>query len=334
MTSPLPPRRRDSRNLADLIRQDRQNLKQVWVGGGGGRVPQARPLSRNVTDGNEDDDELELIEFLNTDTFTASGPGTFTGTLTFEPETGSEHVYWNGLAQPPTEWSRDGTTLTVKDPSGHLRAGDKIDVAYAYYDQTPDAPDLLVVGATIATGPITSIAVPAGVVAGDLLLLVSAAFGPVTTSDSRIVGTHQAFGTGELVAWGYADGSGTAVAVSVDGGTFGYASTSLVAYRGVRVIPPVAQNTSTGSTLTAATFPNANAALCAAVSYNGTATGTLSPDTTGDWITDSSEFHVKTNVRVSHWVSADPATTPLGLFTLGGDNAGFGAVTLLLGGVG
>ena len=33
--------------------------------------------------------------------------------LTFEPITNSEHLYWNGLYQRESEWTRDGQTITV-----------------------------------------------------------------------------------------------------------------------------------------------------------------------------------------------------------------------------
>lgn len=79
----------------------------------------------------------QRVGFLNTDGTSAEGPGSLTVALTYLPIAGSEHVYWNGLLQPPSEWTRDGLTITFPDTEGLVRAGDLISVAYAYDPAAP-----------------------------------------------------------------------------------------------------------------------------------------------------------------------------------------------------
>lgn len=96
------------------------------------------------------DDELEVLEFWQ-DTHTVTTPGTQSIQLTYEPEQESEHLYWNGLYQPASEWTRLDQTITVPDPDGYLEVGDELVVEYAYYhaDVTagpalgPDVPGLI-----------------------------------------------------------------------------------------------------------------------------------------------------------------------------------------------
>lgn len=52
--------------------------------------------------------------------------------LTHDPIDNSEHLYWNGLYQPASVWSRSGRTVTVPDAPGDLRVGDELVVEYAY----------------------------------------------------------------------------------------------------------------------------------------------------------------------------------------------------------
>ena len=68
-------------------------------------------------------------------------PGLQTIGLTHEPVAHSEHVYWNGLYQPGSEWSRSGLTVTVPDANRDLEAGDQLVVEYAYL-VTTSSPDL------------------------------------------------------------------------------------------------------------------------------------------------------------------------------------------------
>jgi hypothetical protein len=149
----MPPRRRDTRSLADRVRQDRQNLAQLGVGFVGGRMPALRPLGATELLGDIEDDEVfevdtNQIAAWNTDIATATQAGIITLDLTFVPMDGSLHVRWNGLDQPHTEWSRSGQRVTFTDP--RIRVGHVLDAAYLYYPSdiveaepeppVPDAP--------------------------------------------------------------------------------------------------------------------------------------------------------------------------------------------------
>lgn len=72
-----------------------------------------------------------ILQFVNTDTATAVGSGDLTIDLTYLPIAGSLHVYWNGVAQPPTGWTRTGLTLVLADPDSLIAAGDVVTCAYA-----------------------------------------------------------------------------------------------------------------------------------------------------------------------------------------------------------
>lgn len=133
--SPLPPRRRDSRNLADLIRQNKTNLGQLGRGFVGGRDPRIRPLGSAALYGDLEDDssdiDTERIEFSNSDRVVASTDGTVTLVLTHQPIDGSLHVRWDGDDLEPTEWTLSSRTLTFTNQ--HVKVGDIITAAYAYY---------------------------------------------------------------------------------------------------------------------------------------------------------------------------------------------------------
>lgn len=79
------------------------------------------------------------VLFRNTDSATATGPGDLPILLTYEPIDGSEHVYWNGVLQEPTEWTRDDRTLTLLDPDDMLEVEDVVVVAYAYWPAVAEA---------------------------------------------------------------------------------------------------------------------------------------------------------------------------------------------------
>lgn len=49
--------------------------------------------------------------------------------LSYLPRSLSEHVYWNGLYQGGSSWTRDGLVLTFTDP--HIKVGDVVTVEYA-----------------------------------------------------------------------------------------------------------------------------------------------------------------------------------------------------------
>lgn len=139
MTSPRPPRLRDTRSLVDRVRQDRQNLGQLGIGFVGGRFPPARPLGSAAYIGDLEDDEAidedtNQIAFWDADEATAVDAGPVSFDLTYSPVPGSLHVRKNGLDLAPSEWSLVGKTLTIT-PSASvvIRAQDQFTTAYAYY---------------------------------------------------------------------------------------------------------------------------------------------------------------------------------------------------------
>ena len=67
------------------------------------------------------------------DSLTVTATGVQTLNLTYEPRPHSEHLYWNGVYQPGSEWSRVGQVVTVPDsPTGAVEVGDQLVMEYAY----------------------------------------------------------------------------------------------------------------------------------------------------------------------------------------------------------
>lgn len=332
MTSPLPPRRRDSRDLADLIRQGRTNARQLGVGFAGGRFPPIRPLGATALYGdNEDDTASDAIGFENTDTATASGPGPVTFHLTHTPIDGSLHIRWNGIDQPASEWVLVDSTVTIPDPTSVIESGDVFTAAYAYLLDADDAGlDWSLVGITTVNTPTTSVALPAGTQAGDLIIFAVASAGASTASDSRLTGTiGTSYGTGALVKWGIAIGSGAPIACSLTGGAFSYVAGIVLVYRGV-VVRDHGEATFAGSVATLPVFADTAAAVGILLSYDGVVAGTIQSDSTGEWAFDGESNSTKTHVSASEWHPEDIGTTPAGSFVRTGDSLGFLAVTLPL----
>lgn len=120
MTSPLPPRIRDTTDLDDLVRQQKTNLRQLGVGFVGGRFPPARPRGIGVqtslaTDEEEGDDET--IVGQDTDRLTLSNLGTQTWTLAAEPIEETLVVRWHPGGGAGIEWKR-GDHYTLSDEGG------------------------------------------------------------------------------------------------------------------------------------------------------------------------------------------------------------------------
>lgn len=92
----------------------------------------------------EEDDAWRLIDVLGSggpttvgvqfmqDSTTVTEVGDQIVELTHVPITNSEHLYWNGLYQPGTEWTRDGQTVSVPDPGEVCAVDDVLTVEYAY----------------------------------------------------------------------------------------------------------------------------------------------------------------------------------------------------------
>lgn len=246
--SPLPPRRRDTRDAGDLIRQLKTNAKQLGVGFVGGRFSPARPLGASALYGDaEDDSPGEAIGFLNTDRKVTSGSGTVSTRLTYLPIDGSEHVTWHpagggGIHLTTADWSRADQNITIPAFDG-LASGDVFTFEYAYLLDDPNPIEPVVIGYTqpgaYDTGAHTlTAAIPAGTIAGDLLVMVvrggTSASGnegtaALSISDSRLTRIYTATkpngaGTVDAGVWtGVADGSSSPVVVNITepGGPFG-----------------------------------------------------------------------------------------------------------------
>lgn len=179
MTSPRPPRLRDTRSLVDRVRQDRQNLQQLGVGFVGGRFPPARPLGSaayigDIEDDEAPDDNTNQIAFWDADEAIAVDTGPVSFDLTYTPIPGSLHVRQNGLDLAPSEWSLAGKTLTIT-PSASvvIRAPDQFTTAYAYYptdEIVEPAADITFLG--YSPGTTNAWLIPAEAVEGCLLVAV------------------------------------------------------------------------------------------------------------------------------------------------------------------
>lgn len=332
MTSPLPPRRRDTTDRDSLLRHQRQNLRQLDPGLAGGRFPLAKPLRPTSADLDDDDDVDVEIGFWNTDTGIATGPGQMTLRLTHTPIDGSLHVRWNGLDQPPTEWSLVDDVLIVPDPDSMIHAGDVISTAYAYeMDDEPDTPNPIFVGATVVGDTSSSIALPEGTREGDLMVFAACGIGPVSTSDSRLTETIDTFyADGIKVYWGFATGSDAPVPVSLNGLGAHWAVAALAVYRGVRVI----ESDSSTVAGTSATLPELNSAVAALgiiLVRNGITAAQPSADVLDRWTQNTWVSATKVHIEVFSWVDDSVAQpTPPGRFTIASAQSTWFGITLKL----
>jgi hypothetical protein len=140
---PLPPSRRDSagpppRDVTDLYQIARQHssyLRGLDPGFLEGRfaTPQLVPTGVSDLVGDDGGDGGAAgadHAFWNTDQAVAGEPGQITLNLTWEPIDGSLHIRWNGVDQPPTEWTLDEQTVTFTSPL--IKPGHRLTAAYAY----------------------------------------------------------------------------------------------------------------------------------------------------------------------------------------------------------
>jgi hypothetical protein len=171
VTSPLPPKRRDTRGVADLLRQDRVRLSQLDRGLVGGRAPNLRPLPPGLDSGESDEDDETpdfAILFENTDTGTCWTDGANVRIrLTHEPLDGSEQVYWRGIAIPRADWYRTDTLLTVPGLP-FFKAGDGFWVDYAYEEDNTEVGPL---EALTFRDSVTGINMPGLTQVGDLIVV-------------------------------------------------------------------------------------------------------------------------------------------------------------------
>lgn len=151
---PLQPSRRDTAKPEDVLRHHQSYLRSLDPGYLDGRLATPQPVrpGTSLVVGGDDGGDAEGdagIAFENGDRLVAVGSGTVTFDLTYEPIDGSLHVRWNGIDQPPSEWSLDGQTVTIPDPTALIDAGDLFTAAYAYYlSDVEEAPDIITPGVT------------------------------------------------------------------------------------------------------------------------------------------------------------------------------------------
>jgi hypothetical protein len=171
--SSLPPRLRDTKNLEDLVRQEKVNLRQLGVGFAGGRFPPLRPRSTNLDLLGEDDevDADDLPAAWNTDVVYATTAGAFPPlNLTYEPIEGTLLIFWDGVYLHPTDYVLAGQRVTFVDR--HVHVGHRLMAAYWYWpgDVPVAGPldSLVLRGVTSATG-----ALPSETQVGDFVVIAT-----------------------------------------------------------------------------------------------------------------------------------------------------------------
>lgn len=291
MTSPRPPRRRDSRDLSDLIRHNKQNLRQLDPGMVGGKFPPAKPPGRTSNDGDDDEEVDSEIQFLNSDHAVCDGPGMpIVIPLTHTPEPGSEQVYYNGTPLKWSDWTRTDRLLTIPGEPW-FRKGKTAWVDYAYYDDDfdPDPPSF--VGITLIAGDHTSIAIPAGTSPGDLLVLVLASRQTAGCSDSRMDGGYQpnpsGFVTGSGIWIGRATASTADIAITLTATSFaGDCVGALASFTGWPLVTTAdTKSKGTASPFVPAVSGTASFGVAAIFGESALVSGTIQDEDTGTWTT-------------------------------------------------
>lgn len=216
------------------LEEIRRHQMSMTPGSLSGRVAEARPIWNSNLDASEsaseeaDSGTTNLVQFWY-DQFLVTAPGTQRVTLTHLPLDHSEHLYWGPIYQRNAFWTRSAGSraVIIPDPSGHLSPGDVLTFKYAYIPGVPSdesAPGWVAdpVGLTGVWGNQTSITVPSGTQSGDLMVLVMGAVGSFATAsstDSRFTDSRS-LPTSDGLAnayWGYSDGSGSPVSISLGG---------------------------------------------------------------------------------------------------------------------
>lgn len=170
------------------------------------------------------------------------------------PITHSEHVYWNGIYQPGSEWTRSGQVVVLNDPAMVVRADDELTVEYLWTNgEQADEPQVAyeLVGSVAVTAseqPTGNVVLtlPAGTQEGDLLCLSAGHFTepdveypPPSVNDDRFfdilsIGSVPTYKKGIMVAVGREDGSGSPVTVVLhDAAAWRHAC--LTVFRGIKI---------------------------------------------------------------------------------------------------
>lgn len=151
MTSPLPPRLRDTRTVEDRVSQDRRNLRRLNVGFVDGRFPLVRPIGSRSGFGDIEDDsgEPEILVGEDGDRLTLADTFAQTWVLSAAPVAETLVVRWHPDGGAGVEWKR-GTHYTIDEDrtvtitaaslaAAGARAGDVFSAQYLKV--LGDAPD-------------------------------------------------------------------------------------------------------------------------------------------------------------------------------------------------
>lgn len=343
MTSPLPPRRRDSRNLADLIRHQKQNLKRLAPGFVNGRFPPAR--LRGHEDGGADEDDFAdepTIAWEWGDRLAVTATGTQVARLSHVPLDESLFVRWHPGGDGGLPWTNEfftvtDQTVTIPNP-GYLAVGDTFSFQYEYEVADPEPIDPSVVGFTepgVVDDPTKTVtyALPAGTAAGDLLVLsVRGQVAPgggelilgTTCADPRMTLAFKAttLNSGQAIVesvWvGTEDGSGSPVVVHVVPNP-----SYVAAARGVLASITGANGAGTVSAVESGTTTPSISGVCAlAVTWlRGNTTVNAAPPSGFTNVASSGADYYSTAIGFWYDPNADsetPGTSPAGTFSAEG----------------
>jgi hypothetical protein len=150
------------------------------------------------------------------DSFVVLDPTIKTFNLTYRPRPGSTvHMWWNNLPQLDDTWTIDGWTVTVDDSDNRIQSGDTFFFKYLIQDtalRSADPASLALVGSGHVNGTTSSIDLPAGTQAGDLIVVTACqrSYTPqLSTTDTRMdfVQADEHHGSNPtangFIAWGY-----------------------------------------------------------------------------------------------------------------------------------
>lgn len=336
------PSRRDTPDALALLKHHQSYLRSLDPGYLDGRFATPQPIrgDGSLLVGSDDGGGAESAsewQWEWGDRLTVTVAGQQMLRLSHVPDEESLHLRWHprGLGTAGIPWpnehfvvDEEAQVVIIADPTGLIEVGDAFSTQYRYiYDDAGQVvPELIGVTSVIHTT--TGVAIPPGTQSGDLMVLTAAAWSSASTSDPRIVGQRQGRPF-QLVAWGYADGSSTPLAVNIDGAGFNRAATTLTVYRGVSVSSS-AYTLVGANPIVAPTFPNAQATIVALCCFNSGVAGTVPNDATGKYSTDAIADDPLDSVWTGHWSDPTAQTSPAGSFILGGTFGSVDAVTLLL----
>lgn len=279
---PLPPSRKDpigppggADPLSQALRQQGSYLRSLDPGVLGGRFATPQPLSGKRVDlvggGDLAGNESSVYEWEWNDRHTCASASTQTVSLTHVPVEESLVVRWheggmafgNGVRLISEQFVVDSNTVVIPNP-GPISSGDVFSFQYQF------DPDLMAepapvffgfVGYETAEGTsVTSVPLPDGVIAGDLLVLIGISDSVASSSDPRLTGSASFGGDSTRVArWGDADSSGSPISVNISGSG---GCAVLMAWRGAGSVTASSIGTAVVSPVTTMpTFPSAEVVL-------------------------------------------------------------------------